>query len=67
MKKIKKTRLVTPKELKRVRESELKLTQEELAAAMGISRVTITRWEFGARKIPPMASVLLSYMRRFGT
>jgi DNA-binding transcriptional regulator YiaG len=41
---------MTPAGLKRIRR-ELGLTQEELAARLGVQRETVARWETGARGI----------------
>lgn len=41
---------MTPARLKRIRR-ELGLTQEELAHRLGVRRVTVARWETGARGI----------------
>jgi len=51
------------KELKRIRETELKLTQMELAEHMGVTRETVTRWEIGKRPIPAIAEKLLGFLR----
>ena len=39
------------------------LTQEALAALLGVHRVTIARWETGTRRIPEMAARLLVRIR----
>ncbi len=41
---------MTPAALKRIRR-ELGLTQEELAARLGVQRETVARWETGVRRI----------------
>jgi DNA-binding transcriptional regulator YiaG len=35
------------------------LTQAELGKTLGVDRVTVARWETGARRIPEMAARLL--------
>lgn len=50
---------MTPRELKRIRMA-LGLTQAALAAELGVSRETLTRWETGRRRrIPEPAARLL--------
>lgn len=47
-----------PKDLKRIRQ-ELGLTQKELAEKLGVTLVTVGRWEAGMRKISePMARLI---------
>ncbi|MGA9767917.1 MAG: helix-turn-helix transcriptional regulator [Blastocatellia bacterium] len=45
-------------ELKQRRE-ELGMTQEQLAKALGVNIMTISRWERGVRSIPPHLSLAL--------
>ena len=45
---------MTPKQLKKIR-ANLKMTQKELAAALGVSKNTVTRWEMGLHPISPLA------------
>lgn len=40
---------VTPERIKKLREG-LRLTQEEMAEKLGITRVTVARWETGAAR-----------------
>jgi DNA-binding transcriptional regulator YiaG len=49
---------VTPKELKRAR-SLLGLTQQQLAASVGVHLVTLARWETGVHRIPKAVAALL--------
>lgn len=51
-----------PGELKAVRE-KLKLTQAQLAKALGVDRVTVARWETGLRKLPPMLALAIKGFR----
>jgi len=53
---------VKPQELKRIRE-ELELTQEQLAAEIGVHRVTVAKWEAGDRGIPEPVARLLQRIR----
>jgi transcriptional regulator with XRE-family HTH domain len=49
---------VTRQELRRLR-GQLGLTQEALAAELGVHRVTIAKWEAGDRGIPePVARLV---------
>lgn len=49
---------MTPAQLRRIRKV-LRLTQAELAAQLGVERVTVTRWELGERRISePIARLL---------
>jgi DNA-binding transcriptional regulator YiaG len=50
---------VKPAELQRIR-AELELTQDQLAAELGVHRVTVARWEAAERSIPePVAKLLV--------
>jgi transcriptional regulator with XRE-family HTH domain len=51
------SRLVEPRELTRIREA-LGLTREQLAEALGVTRVTVWRWEAGERAIAEPAARL---------
>lgn len=51
-----------PGELKVIRE-KLKLTQAQLAKALGVDRVTVARWETGLRKLPPMLALAIKGFR----
>lgn len=42
---------MTPTGVRRIRR-DLGLTQEQLAQALGVDRVTVARWELGLRAIP---------------
>jgi len=49
---------MTPKDLKRIRQ-KLGLTQEDLAERLGVTRITVGRWETGMRRITePMARLI---------
>ena len=49
---------MTPSQLKNMR-AKLRLTQEALAAQLGVTRNTVVRWEMGMHPIPPMAVRLI--------
>ena len=49
---------VTPKELKETR-TLLGLTQEQLAAELGVVRFSVQRWEAGVYRIPGMLTLAL--------
>lgn len=51
-----------PGELKAIRKN-LKLTQAQLAKALGVDRVTVARWETGLRKLPPMLTLAIKGFR----
>lgn len=51
-----------PKQLKRVREEVLRVTQEQLAAQLRTSRQTITRYECGTRRIPGLVAVAVELL-----
>jgi DNA-binding transcriptional regulator YiaG len=49
---------VTPEELKRLRR-QLRITQAQLAGALGVRSETVARWEIGSRRISePMARLI---------
>ena len=50
---------VTPEDLKRWRELN-GYSQMKLAAALRVSRVTVTRWETGVREIPSFLGLALA-------
>lgn len=52
---------MTPSELRSARQ-ELGLTQEGLARKLGTTRMTITRYELGTRRIPPIVDVVIKQM-----
>jgi repressor LexA len=51
-----------PKEFRKMRRETLGLTQEELAARLGTTRMSITRYEGGTRRIPGVAKVALQQL-----
>lgn len=53
---------MTPAGLKRIRKA-LGLTQEGLAKALGVDRVTVARWEVGLRGIPEPTARLIQRIR----
>ena len=57
---------MAPRELKRIRRG-LGLTQAALAAELGVSRVSLARWEIGQHPIPELASRLIRHLAREGT
>jgi DNA-binding transcriptional regulator YiaG len=50
---------MTPKAFRQLRE-QAGLTQTEAAERLGVTRVSVTRWETGTRRIPEMAARLLT-------
>jgi DNA-binding transcriptional regulator YiaG len=50
---------MTPDRLREIRES-MALSQQGLAALLGRDRVTVARWETGARAIPPEIPLALA-------
>jgi transcriptional regulator with XRE-family HTH domain len=52
-----------PDDLKARREA-LKLTQDQLARELGIDVMTVSRWERGARSIPPYLSLAIETVER---
>jgi repressor LexA len=55
---------MTPKELARIRRQELGLTQEQLAEKLKTTRVTIARYETGARRIPGVVELMIKELSR---
>jgi len=51
------------KELK-VRREALSMTQEQLATALSVHVMTVSRWERGERSIPPHLSLALDSLER---
>jgi repressor LexA len=49
-----------PIELKKIRREQLNLTQAELAAKLGTTRVSVARYESGARRIPGVVEVAVA-------
>lgn len=56
---------MTGDELRKKRE-DLRLTQEQLATALGVAANTVARWERGERAIPPYLSLALQTIEREG-
>jgi DNA-binding XRE family transcriptional regulator len=56
-----KDQLFLPSELKQVRTC-LGLTQEQLALELGVSRLSVVRWESGAYKIPFTVGLAVKYL-----
>jgi transcriptional regulator with XRE-family HTH domain len=54
---------MTPQQLVEFRE-RLGFTQQELADRLRVDRVTIARWETGARSIPPYLDLALETVAR---
>jgi transcriptional regulator with XRE-family HTH domain len=54
---------MTPQDLVAFRETH-GLTQQELADKLRVDRVTIARWETGARSIPPYLDLALETVGR---
>jgi transcriptional regulator with XRE-family HTH domain len=54
---------MTQQDLVALRE-RLQLTQQELADKLGIDRVTVARWETGARAIPAFLHLALETIER---
>jgi transcriptional regulator with XRE-family HTH domain len=54
---------MTGDELKALR-IKLGLTQEELGERLGVTRVTVARWEIGLRKVPELAVRLVQYVAK---
>jgi transcriptional regulator with XRE-family HTH domain len=50
---------MTNTELRRLRR-QLRLTQHELAEALGVRMMTVSRWETGLNPIPPLAVTALT-------
>lgn len=49
-----------PKELR----EKLNLTQDEFSALLGVSKRTYCNWEYGERKIPPIAKKMLRIAKK---
>jgi DNA-binding transcriptional regulator YiaG len=54
---------MTPADLRQAR-NRLGLTQGELAARLGVARVSVTRWETGERRLPSMLILALKELDR---
>jgi DNA-binding XRE family transcriptional regulator len=54
-------RQFTPGELKQAR-ARLGFTQEQLASELGVSRVSVVRWETGTYKIPFTIVLAVRYL-----
>jgi DNA-binding transcriptional regulator YiaG len=44
----------------------LKLTQQELAKRVGVTRNTVTRWELGIMRVRESAAILLKHLAKGG-
>jgi DNA-binding transcriptional regulator YiaG len=55
---------VTPEQLKRIR-GRLKMTQVQLAAALGVRQETVARWEIGSRGIPEPTARLIQLIAKW--
>jgi repressor LexA len=53
-----------PAELKKIRREQLNFTQAELAAKLGTTRVSVARYESGARRIPGVVEVAVAAFQR---
>lgn len=56
---------MTPKELKQWREAN-KYSQNKLAELLSVHIMTVSRWERGAREIPPFLKLALDYLELKG-
>lgn len=54
--------MMTPAELKKARKEVLKLTQDELADLMGVSRDSVLRMEAGKKCHPAMPRLVAAYL-----
>ena len=54
---------MTPTEIKRIRK-KLKMSQEEFARTIGVSFVTINRWELGLAKPSQLAEAVLVRIKK---
>ncbi|MBA3241067.1 MAG: helix-turn-helix transcriptional regulator [Acidobacteria bacterium] len=54
---------MSPEEFKRRRE-ELGMTQDEIASALGIKMMTVSRWERGVHPIPRHIGLALESIER---
>jgi repressor LexA len=50
---------MTPREFRKIRQQELGLSQEELAARLGTTRMSVTRYEGGSRRISGVVGMAL--------
>ena len=55
---------MTGPDLREARQS-LGLTQQELAARLGVSRASVNRWETGAWPVPPMVALAAQHLGKF--
>jgi len=55
---------IKPNELKKIRRDQLKLTQAALAEKLGTTRVTVARYETGARRIPGVVEVAVGQFKQ---
>jgi DNA-binding transcriptional regulator YiaG len=54
---------LTPPELKEAR-ARLGLSQEGLAFALGVNRLSVLRWEGGVHRIPAMVTLAIMQLER---
>lgn len=54
---------MNPDDLKNRREA-MGMTQDQLATALGVDVMTVSRWERGIRGIPPFLSLALKTLER---
>lgn len=53
---------MSPDKLRKIR-VKLELTQSELAEALGVSRITVTRWETGVLEIDKRTQLAVEHLR----
>ena len=56
---------MTPFEFRKIRRERLGLTQEQLAVRLGTTRMTITRYEAGTRRISGVAQTALKQVAQY--
>jgi repressor LexA len=55
---------MSPAEFKKIRSAALRLTQKQLAAKLGTTRMTVTRYENGVRRIPGVVEFALYQLKK---
>jgi repressor LexA len=53
-----------PRDFKKIRREELGMTQQQIAEKLGTTRMTVTRYECGTRRIPGVVEVALRQVRQ---